>query len=75
MSELKVLLVALLLTGCGCGLDVGDIVTDRLTGEVGVIDMINSDGAGTKECKVAVRYNDRREYWVYGFHFKLENKG
>ena len=72
MSELKVLVLTLLLTGCGCGLQIGDTVIDKLTDEVGVVDMIYSGGDGTKECKIAVRYSDRREYWVYGFHFKLE---
>ena len=33
----RVILILILLTGCNCGLDKGDIVIDKLTGEVGTI--------------------------------------
>lgn len=71
---MKVLILSLLLTGCGCNVSKGDIVEHIETGNIGEIMSIDSSFSGTDECQVAVRFNNgKTHYWVKGWEFKLIN--
>ena len=74
MNNLKLLLISISLSGCGCGFDKGDIVTDKLTGETGVIESINDSGRMTEHCQISVRYPSYRSGWIYGFYFEIKAK-
>tara|TARA_R110000765_G_scaffold279954_3_gene377456 strand:+ start:703 stop:1020 length:318 start_codon:yes stop_codon:yes gene_type:complete len=66
----KAILMSLILSGCGCGVSVGDNVIHPETDRKGVILSVAGDGGGTDQCKVAVRFSDNTVHaWVYGFEF------
>lgn len=64
---IKLILLLLFLSGCGCKLSVDDIVTDKLTGDTGIVENINDTGVWTGECTAVVRYDLYRKYSVHAF--------
>ena len=68
---IKSILLCLMLTGCGCNVSKGDDVIQHETGRKGNVLSVNSDGGGTDECKIAVKFNNGDVlYWAYGFEFE-----
>ena len=58
MSKYFVLFLVLLVSACGCPVDVGDIVVEESSGNIGVVKSIKSYGSKTENCMCAVFYKD-----------------
>ncbi len=58
MGKYFVLLLVLLVSACGCPVDVGDIVVDESSGNIGVVKSIKAYGSKTENCMCAVFYED-----------------
>jgi len=70
---MKYLLIVLMLTGCGCGVDVGDRVIHRTKNIQGEVIDIFDTGRWTDKCQIKV-YDKGRNFitdYTYGFEFEV----
>lgn len=73
---MKILILCLLLSGCGCNVSKGDKVNHIESGANGVVLSVNSGGAWTDECDVSVRFDGGSvAYWIKGFEFDTIKSG
>ena len=71
---MKALILCLFASGCSfslCPVEIGDKVVQRDNGKKGVVISIDGWGAGTKNCGIAVQYEDGTltENFVYNWAF------
>ncbi len=71
---MKFLILCFILSGCSisqCPVDIGDRVQRRIDGEKGVVVSIDEQGGWTKNCGIAVQYEDGTltEDFVYNWAF------